>query len=134
MLITPDDERLTPYIRERIQVSSSGCWLWLGNLTQTGYPLMKRYRGMARQAVWRLIHGPLPARAVMKADCDLGCVNPNPGHMRPVLLGGRHGPQRARQSIIVTLDYFDHKDADARDLARRRELVEQWGGDPSMVV
>lgn len=60
---------------------NSGCWLWLGHLSRTGYG---RFRSSVRRSdeayrvSYRLFKGPIPTGMVVRHQCDVrACVNPD---------------------------------------------------------
>lgn len=71
----PLEERFVPE-------PNTGCWLWLGGLTGSGYgivraPKMGKNKG-AHRAVYEWLRGPLSENALLCHKCDVrSCVNPD---------------------------------------------------------
>lgn len=86
--MTPSD--LHPYLRDRIEVAESGCWLWHVGLTPDGYgsatlrhPDLAQYKWRAHRLVYTLLAGPIPDGLQLDHLCRVrNCVNP--GHLEPV--------------------------------------------------
>ncbi len=77
-------QSLPQCIAEKIQPSSSGCWLWVGPLGARGYGALKfRGRKGAHRIVWALLKGPIPDGLQLDHLCRVRrCVNPE--HLRAV--------------------------------------------------
>lgn len=61
----------------------SGCWLWLGSLTTSGYGEVKidRRARLAHRVVWTLERGAIPLGGDLLHSCNQAtCVNP--AHLR----------------------------------------------------
>lgn len=137
---------LTTYqkvIEERsIPEPNSGCWLWLGAITN-GYGWYGERRGVtdrAHRLSWMAYRGPIPTGMYVCHRCDNRlCVNPehlflgtptenNHDMMRknrfraPHTCGERHG--HAKLSEQNVLDIFRSRER-ARDVAARYGLAER---------
>lgn len=68
--------KFTPeYVANRVRVTTSGCWEWLGKLDKDGYG---PYR-----AIYKALKGPIPAGKYLDHECrNRPCVNFD--HLRPV--------------------------------------------------
>ena len=78
-------EQLRAAFMVRVQVTTSGCWLWDGDAEHYG-----NFRGeLAHRVSWELHQGPIPEGLYILHGCDIGgaeraaygCVNPM--HIRP---------------------------------------------------
>lgn len=79
-------------IGERIQLTDSGCWLWVGELDRRGgYGALavptstpsKWRRVKAHRVVFEIMRGPIPEGLVLDHLCRVhNCVNPD--HLEPV--------------------------------------------------
>lgn len=87
--MTPAD--LHPYLRDRIEVAESGCWLWHVGLTPDGYgsatlrlsSLAPKYKWRAHRLTYTLLVGPIPDGLQLDHLCRVrNCVNPT--HLEPV--------------------------------------------------
>lgn len=60
---------------------STGCWLWIGPRTSSGYGavrLLNRKMGLAHRLAWEYAHGPIPDGQVVCHHCDNPpCCNPS---------------------------------------------------------
>lgn len=68
------------YIRDRIEVSERGCWLWTGALTANGYARAKLSGHMdyAHRFSYEVYVGPIPEGRFVLHHCDVRhCVNPD---------------------------------------------------------
>jgi hypothetical protein len=71
--------------REKIEISSSGCWLWTGQINQKGYPRTDAgdRRVGAHRFVYEDVVGPIPEGLELDHLCrNRSCVNPD--HLEPV--------------------------------------------------
>lgn len=87
-------------VKSRVTVTESGCWIWNGARTGSGYPQMTI--GGKAQTVHRLQYrqarGPIPAGHVVCHSCDNKlCVNPDhlfcgtqKSNMQDMKAKGRH--------------------------------------------
>lgn len=69
---------------EKVQVTS-GCWLWTGQLNNTGYGLFWYQTGKrgAHVVLWELLRGLVPDGLELDHLCRVRrCVNPD--HLEPV--------------------------------------------------
>jgi hypothetical protein len=82
-------EKLGGYLRERISVDESGCWLWTGSVNRYGYgrriyslsPPGRVRHEHAHRAVWKELVGPLGDADELHHECaEKRCVNP--AHLR----------------------------------------------------
>lgn len=70
-----------------IVVVPTGCWIWTGSLSGSGYPRWwtkdKDYGRCAHRVIWELFNGPVPEGFELDHLCRVTvCVNP--GHLEPV--------------------------------------------------
>ena len=83
---------------ERIEiVSESGCWVWLGVLTEYGYGRFKPTGGKlvrAHRYAYEVFVGPIPAGMDVCHSCDVRCCV-NPAHL---WLGSRGDNNRDREA------------------------------------
>ncbi len=81
--------QLPQRFQDKIQPEpTSGCWLWLGAVTSTGYGNVMLMKGgkktyhKAHRAVYEFLEGPIPEGLVLDHTCcNKVCVNPS--HLRP---------------------------------------------------
>ena len=69
----------------RVLRNESGCWIWTGALTPTGYPQICDGRRVIRAHRWAFERfvGPIPEGLVIDHKCRVrNCVNPD--HLEPV--------------------------------------------------
>ena len=68
------------YLRARIRVGKRGCWLWQGNLHESGHP-RAWYGGktvFAHRLAWRVFRGPIPRGRLLSQTCrNRRCINPD---------------------------------------------------------
>lgn len=72
-------------IKDRVQISDSGCWIWSGarkvcrrGTHRYGWVTFKGKQMSAHRAVWILLHGEIETGKVICHRCDdPGCVNPD---------------------------------------------------------
>ncbi len=65
---------------KRIKKSSSGCWVWVGNITPQGYGVFSsNKKGVsAHRAAWMFYRGSIPVGMLVCHKCDNPpCVNPD---------------------------------------------------------
>lgn len=70
---------LARFTEKYIPVPESGCWLWIGASTASGYGQMKCGRKLhrAHRVSWELHRGPIPEGLMVCHRCDVpSCVNP----------------------------------------------------------
>ena len=71
----------TPYFDDRtVPCPITGCWLWLGSVTEHGYgtATVKRKSFKAHRLSWEVHIGPIPNGLWVLHKCDVPlCVNPN---------------------------------------------------------
>jgi hypothetical protein len=64
-----------------LRIPESGCWIWLGSITNHGYGTMTlgaRTNISAHRASYELKHGPIPDGMLALHTCDIKCcVNPD---------------------------------------------------------
>lgn len=75
----------TSFDRRWIPEPNSGCWLWLGSMTDKGYGCLEvnGHTKVASRHSWELVNGPMPD----DMDTDHLCRNPscvNPAHLESV--------------------------------------------------
>lgn len=61
-------------------VPESGCWIWMGSLSNAGYGFFKDQvkLGSAHRASYRMFRGEIPENLMVLHTCDVKCcVNPN---------------------------------------------------------
>jgi hypothetical protein len=113
------DIPLDRYGKPRYQVTSKGCWEWLGCKTRGGYGRM--YAGDRLQLAHRVFYektvGPIPQGFDLHHKCDNpSCVNPS--HLTPATRGDN---VLASRSAKLTLDQ-------AIEVRRRRRAGEKLAG------
>jgi hypothetical protein len=61
---------------------NSGCWLWLGAITNHGYGVLKEAQKQwpAHRYAWTLTYGPIPEGLQVLHRCDVRCCV-NPSHL-----------------------------------------------------
>lgn len=67
-------------IKNRIQISDNGCWMWQGAKNQDGYGLMARYKNTisAHRIAFIVFKGEHPRDKYVLHTCDQpACVNPD---------------------------------------------------------
>jgi hypothetical protein len=73
------------YIEDRIEIDTSGCWLWVGHLESDGYGVFvrgttylgTRRQGFAHRLAYETFIGPIPKRREVDHICRVRrCVNP----------------------------------------------------------
>lgn len=72
-------------LTHKIQLSYSGCWLWLGEINRNGYGRVwvSGKRLMAHRHLYERLVGPIPEGLVLDHLCrNRSCCNP--AHMDPV--------------------------------------------------
>jgi hypothetical protein len=80
-----NDERLPTRFWEKVAVNPSGCWVWIGARTSSGYGNFKfrgRYRGAHRVAYEVLIGMPKLGMELDHLCRNRACCNPS--HLEPV--------------------------------------------------
>lgn len=81
MLIeTREDQRFWSHVEK----SESGCWLWTGSKSYSGYGRFMRAGGppyrnaMTHRWIWERLRGPIPEGLFVCHHCDVpSCVNPD---------------------------------------------------------
>lgn len=66
--------------RDKIQFSSSGCWLWQAYTNKHGYGVSRFGQSMicAHRAIWQLLVGEIPRTKHLDHKCRVrNCVNPS---------------------------------------------------------
>lgn len=80
-------ERLPQRIIDKIEVAGSGCWLWLGRLTDQGYAQLRDGKSVraAHRVIYELLVGPIPDGHELHhpATCPRHCVNVL-DHLEPI--------------------------------------------------
>lgn len=109
------------------------CWEWLGGKTAAGYGCTtvgwedSRY---AHRAAYALVHGPIPAGAVIRHTCDNpGCCNPahllvgsHADNVQDKIMRGRQRTKTTREVVeAIRRDYAAGKST-KRELAARHNL------------
>lgn len=77
----------------RSVVDADGCWLFQGQINNSGYGVLgwrpvvggSRVTVLAHRATWEYFNGPIPAGLVMDHLCRVR-VCCNPGHLEPVTM------------------------------------------------
>lgn len=65
----------------KIRFAQSGCWEWLGPLSEDGYAMLKHTQG--HRKIYELLIGPIPGGLTLDHLCRVrSCINP--GHLEPV--------------------------------------------------
>ena len=97
-------------LRERFDAkweedASTGCWLWTGATTNSGYGSLWVHDGIHRKKVgahriaYEAVHGPIPPKLTVDHKCKVKrCVNP--AHLR--LLTHRENILLSETSIVAT--------------------------------
>lgn len=83
-------DKLPEFMRDRIEVHQSGCWLWTGELNRNGYGTFRvrpkpgqRKRKMAHIEAYVIIKGEYDRTLLLDHECRVrNCCNP--GHLEPV--------------------------------------------------
>ena len=74
----PIDQKISEKV---IKIPESGCWIWIGSITNHGYGTMTLGRNKnisAHRASYELKHGPIPDGMLALHHCDIKCcVNPD---------------------------------------------------------
>jgi len=74
----PIDQKISEKV---VKIPESGCWLWIGSITNHGYGTMTLGRNKnisAHRASYELRHGPIPDGMLALHHCDIKCcVNPD---------------------------------------------------------
>lgn len=79
---------LPEHLQEKIHIEpNSGCWLWAGAISGSGYGRVKKPRSreaeQAHRAVYKILRGPIPEGLVLDHKCRTRCCV-NPAHLRPL--------------------------------------------------
>lgn len=111
---------LTQILRDRVEVSSNGCWIWRGVRGQKPFDPTKRYAAMRmsnqrvlmHRWIYQQLRGPIPEGKVLDHLCRTpGCVNPD--HLEAVtereniLRGVSSVAQNARKTCCSKGHPFD---------------------------
>ena len=78
------DERRWERYLQKVEKTESGCWLWQGWKSTTGYGVLRMGYGQvkAHRAFYEHFVGPIPDGMYILHSCDTpACVNPE--HLRP---------------------------------------------------
>lgn len=70
---------------DRVTFPESGCWLWTGNTTNTGYGLIytEQTQRLTHRVAYQLVIGPIPEGLELDHLCNVPlCLNPD--HLEPV--------------------------------------------------
>lgn len=90
-------------VLSRVEIDTSGCWLWSGKLDRDGYAhvFFDGANRMAHRVVYEIVVGPIPAGLTLDHVRAWGCAHRhcvNPDHLEPV----PHGVNTMRGSSFAS--------------------------------
>lgn len=139
--VTPDDPRLPQPVRDRIRLDhDSGCWVWLGVLSQHRpvISMTGHRRAPIKPMIWTAIHGILPKGTMIRQGCHNGlCVSPNAGHLTPLTRYEKRGRYQAGWRPIegnLGIPLLQRIVLDTADFDARKADLERGGYDTSLMV
>ncbi len=122
---------LLDWIMARVVVNESGCWLWQGSLSKSGYASIwvagKKQR--AHRVLWELTNGPIADGLELDHVRERGCVHRhciNPAHLEPVthhenlLRGSGFAATNAAKTHCIRGHPFDEPNTYYFDEGRQR--------------
>jgi hypothetical protein len=134
MKFTPRERFLAKVCPE----SSSGCWLWRGQVRADGYGLVRFERKvhLAHRLAWKFFRGEIAPGLVVCHKCDVrGCVNPEHlflgtmmDNVKDMMEKGRslHG-EKHRSAKLTAEQVRRIKTMLAEDLLRVSDIAREYG-------
>lgn len=90
-------------LHSKVEIDASGCWVWQGATTSTGYGVfwLDGKQERAHRAAWLLHRGSIPEGRHVLHTCDVrACVNPDHLYLGDDLDNARDRDQRRRNPRI----------------------------------
>lgn len=121
----------------RIEVSSSGCWVWSGQRDRKGYGrfFFNRSRWRLHRLTWTWVNGPIPRELQVCHKCDTpSCCNPDHLFLGTALTNNQDKVQKGRSCYGDKNHFAKINRSDALSLLdkfnqgrSRRSLAEEYG-------